>query len=103
MVLPPPGRQMWGQICKKKAKFSKIFSTPTHVREKNWLHGCMKPFTKIVKFMAPLLPHMRKKTGRIVMMSMKPFTKIVKFMAPGSGVQAQGWGQLGHMVKCIKS
>lgn len=37
-----------------------------------------------------------KKTPKC-MMSMKPFTKFVEFMAPGSGVQAIGWGQYGHV------
>lgn len=37
MTLPPPGLHMWGKICKKKAKFSNIFSHTSE--EKNWLHG----------------------------------------------------------------
>ena len=90
----------------------------------------MKPTTKIVKFVTPvsgvqalgwdqyghivnmyyilenllLYSHIYLlKTKCMIIMSMKPSTKIVKFMTPGSGVQALGWGQYGHIVKCFKS
>lgn len=57
----------------KKPKFFKIFfSTPTHIRKKNY---CM------------------------VIMSIKAYTKIVKFMAPWSKVQALWKGQYGYIVK----
>ena len=86
----------------------------------------MKPSTLIVKFMTPgsgvqalgwgqyghivkmyeilenllLYSHIYLlKTKCMIMMSMRPSTKIVKFMTPGSGVQALGWGQYGHIVK----
>lgn len=45
-----------------------------------------------------LLPYIcEEKNECMDMMSMKLFTKSVKLMAPGSGVQALGWGQYGHM------
>lgn len=45
-----------------------------------------------------LLPYIcEEKNECMDMMSMKLFTKPVKLMAPGSGVQALGWGQYGHM------
>lgn len=45
-----------------------------------------------------LLPYICEgKNECMDMMSMKLFTKPVKLMAPGSGVQALGWGQYGHM------
>lgn len=38
-----------------------------------------------------------EKSECMVMVSMKPYTKIVKFIAPGSGVQALGLTQYGHI------
>lgn len=62
------------------------------------IHGIVNMYLNLEKSTS-LLPHMWKKTTRLVMMSMNPSSKLVKFMVLGSGVQALRWALYCHMVK----